>query len=158
MPKRFITLGWVLLATACNGPKPPDQPNVLIFLVDTLRADHISAYGYAKNTTPHMDAFAREGILFEDTSAPSPQTAPSHASLFTSTWPATHGVWNEVKLESGRTIHPALAQEAVTLAETLRDHGWNTAAVCDGGGSMRNGVSIKASISFPRARAVLVTE
>ena len=133
IPQRFRHLGWLLLAAACNGPEPPDQPNVLIFMVDTLRADHVSAYGYPKNTTPHMDAFAREGILFEDASAPSPQTSPSHASLFTSTWPATHGVWNQVKLESGDTIHPALAQEAVTLAETLRDQGWDTAAVCDGG-------------------------
>ncbi|RMH04503.1 MAG: hypothetical protein D6702_03090 [Planctomycetota bacterium] len=117
---------------ACGGGGD-GRPNVILFLIDTLRADHLSCYGHAANTTPNLDAFAREGILFENCWAQAPQTAPSHATLFTSTEPAAHGIWNDVPSPSGEVLHPALADGAVTLAEVLRDAGWRTAAIADGG-------------------------
>lgn len=120
------------LCAACGSEARPG-PNVILFLVDTLRADHLSCYGYPRNTSPNLDAFAREGVLFERVWAQAPQTAPSHASLFTSTYPAAHGIWNDVPAADGELVHPRLAEGAVTLAEVLREAGWRTAAIADGG-------------------------
>lgn len=132
-----IALLALLGAAACGCGKDevsgPERPNVLVFVIDTLRADQLSCYGCPDNTTPNLDAFARENVRFQHAYAPSPMTAPSHASLFTSTYPATHGVWNEVPLQNGENAHPRLADSAVTLAEVLRDAGYATAAIADGG-------------------------
>lgn len=132
-PRRLLAGAALLTLGACAGAPAPKPPNVLIFLIDTLRADHLSCYGYPQNTSPNLDAFAREGVQFERVYAQAPQTAPSHASLFTSTYPASHGVWNDVPTDDGEPVHPRLAEPAVTLAEVLRDAGWNTAAIADGG-------------------------
>ena len=106
---------------------------MLVFLIDTLRADHLGCYGYGRNTTPNLDAFAREGLLFERAYAVAPMTAPSHATLFTATWPATHLVWNDLPLGGGAMAHPRLSPSAVTLAEAFEAAGYQTAAICDGG-------------------------
>jgi arylsulfatase A-like enzyme len=98
------------------GQEPPD---VFIYLIDTLRADHLGCYGYPEAVSPHIDALARDGVLFERAIANSPWTKPSVASLFTGVWPATHNV-----LVKGQS----LPEEAVTLAETLRPAGVRTAA------------------------------
>jgi len=122
-----------LVASGCGDARAPATPrNLILFVIDTLRADRVSAYGNDHATTPNLDAFAREAILFENAFAPSFHTAASHASLFTSTYPATHGVWNAVTLH-GTSSHPNLAPASVTLAETLRDAGFQTAAMADGG-------------------------
>jgi len=60
---------------------------VILISIDTLRADHLSSYGYRKLLTPHIDAFAREGTVFTDADAQIPLTLPSHMALFTSTYP-----------------------------------------------------------------------
>lgn len=96
------------------------MPNVLLVVVDTLRADHTSAYGYARDTTPRLRALAEHGVRFENAYAPVGLTAPSHASLFTSLHPLTHGV-----VRNGL----ALGDEHVTLAEYLAVRGYQTAAV-----------------------------
>ncbi len=112
----------------------PEAPrNLLVFLVDTLRADRLGCYGNPAQPSPTIDAFAEQGILFERAYAPSPYTATSHASLFTSLAPPVHGVWNKLELEDGKTEMPALAESAVTLAEVYREAGYQTAAVADGG-------------------------
>jgi arylsulfatase A-like enzyme len=95
------------------------QTNVFIYLIDTLRADHLGCYGDPRDISPHIDAFARDGVVFEHSIANSPWTKPSVASLFTGVWPATHNV-----LVKGNS----LPQEAVTLAELLRAAGMVTAA------------------------------
>lgn len=93
-------------------------PNVLLVSIDTLRADHVHAYGYARETTPAIDRLAAEGVRFDLALAPAPWTLPSHVSLLTGLPPLRHGV-----LDDGRR----LAAEAVTLAEALRDAGYTTA-------------------------------
>jgi len=65
--------------------------NVFIIAVDTLRADHLGCYGYPRDTSPHIDAFAREGVLFENCYTPSPLTTPAFASMLTSLPPHKHG-------------------------------------------------------------------
>jgi len=103
--------------TACAPPQPP---NVLLVVVDTLRADHTSAYGYERDTTPHLRALAEEGVRFAQAYAPVGLTAPTHASLFTSLHPLTHGL-----VRNGLELGP----EHVTLAEFLSVRGYQTAAV-----------------------------
>jgi arylsulfatase A-like enzyme len=94
-------------------------PNVVLYLVDTLRADHLGVYGEGRGLTPHLDAFAREATLFEDATAPSSWTRPSVASLLTGLAPQQHRV---NRLEQG------LPAEALLLSERLQASGYRTAA------------------------------
>jgi hypothetical protein len=98
-------------------PEPSERPNVLIFLIDTLRQDHLSCYGYARKTSPNLDAFARDAIRFTDAMSASSWTRPSVASLLTGTYPNTHGSQDEWDV-----VRP----EVPRLAERLRDAGYET--------------------------------
>ncbi len=69
----------------------PQRPHVLLITVDTLRADHLSSYGYHLRTSPNMDRLAAEGVLFERAYCPIPMTGPSHFSMFTGRYPQEHG-------------------------------------------------------------------
>jgi arylsulfatase A-like enzyme/Flp pilus assembly protein TadD len=102
----------------------PDTPTpVILISIDTLRADHLSCYGYSHLATPHIDSLARGGTVFTEINAQVPITLPSHISLFTSTYPFANGV-----RENGQ----ALPSGAVTLATVLAAHGYNTAAFIGG--------------------------
>ncbi len=68
------------------------RANFILVTLDTTRADHLGCYGYARATTPNLDAFAAESLLFENCYAPIAHTTPSHASLFTGVFPYEHGV------------------------------------------------------------------
>ena len=104
--------------TASTEDRGNGKPNIIIYLVDTLRADHVGTYG-GGSLTPNIDAFAREATVFENTVAQAPWTKPSVAALFTGRGPLSHGV---------RLLHDRLPQEAVTVAELLRAAGYQTAA------------------------------
>ncbi len=94
--------------------------NVLIVTIDTLRRDHVSAYGEPEAVpTPRFDALAAQGVLFTDAVTPLPETGPSHASLFTSLHPSTHGV-----ISNGHVLHRGYT----TLAERLAEEGYSTGA------------------------------
>ncbi len=95
------------------------RPNLIIYLIDTLRADHLGSYGYAKELSPALDAFAREGLLFENAFAQSSWTKSSVASILTGLPPLVHGANNRDHV---------LSAEALTLQEILRRHGYRTAA------------------------------
>ncbi len=95
------------------------QTPVIIISVDTLRADHLSAYGYRKIQTPNVDAFAHHGTLFSSADSQIPLTLPSHTSLFTSTYPFENGI------EENAEIVPP---HALTLASILRARGYRTGA------------------------------
>lgn len=115
-------------APADRPPAPPaagHRPNVLVYLVDTLRADHLGCYGYGRRkTSPEIDAFATDAVLFEEALAQSSWTRSSVASLLTGRLPTSHGV-------EGRG--DALSPEATTLAEVLRKAGYATAAFVTNG-------------------------
>jgi arylsulfatase A-like enzyme len=105
------------------------RPNVLVVLVDALRADHLGAYGYARATSPHIDALASEGVLFERAFAQSPWTKPSIPTLFTSLYPIQHGVYEgETPGSAGFLESDVLAHELTTIAEVFRAAGYRTAA------------------------------
>jgi choline-sulfatase len=93
--------------------------SVILISIDTLRADHLSAYGYHKIQTPNIDSFAQHGTIFTEVNSQIPLTLPSHMSLFTSTYPFENGVE-----ENAEQVPP----NAVTLASILRSHGYKTAA------------------------------
>ncbi|MCK5256793.1 MAG: sulfatase, partial [Deltaproteobacteria bacterium] len=97
--------------------------SIILISLDTLRADHLGIYGYHRNTSPFIDAFAKESIVFEHAVVQAPNTLPSHMSIMTSLYPSFHGV---TKLKN------RLADEHVTLAELLQEGGYRTAAFTDG--------------------------
>ncbi len=134
-------------------PPPEARPNVLLITIDTLRADHVSAYGCARRTTPHLDALAAQGALFEVAYAPAATTGPSHATLFTSLYPARHGV-----LTNG--VPFACTEPA--LSEVLTGKGYDTAAVVSSFVLSRrfawNRGFAHFDDSFTRADASVVTE
>ena len=94
--------------------------NLLLVTLDTTRADHIGAYGYAFAKTSHLDRLAAEGVRFERAVAPAPITLPSHASLFTARYPFAHGVRNNGNFY--------LSDGIPTLTTVLHDRGYRTAA------------------------------
>ena len=106
-------------APAAVAP-PPDAPNLLLVVVDTLRADRLGSYGAERPTSPALDRLAASGVRFARAYSPAPWTKPSVASIFTGLHPSAHGA-NRVKT--------ALAEDAVTLAERLRAQGYRTAGV-----------------------------
>ena len=73
------------------GTVSPDGAPIILVSIDTLRADHVSAYGYARSTTPNLDRLAAQGVLFRRVISPSGWTLPAHASLFTGVLPSRHG-------------------------------------------------------------------
>ncbi len=107
--------------------------NVVLVTIDTLRADRLGCYGYAKAETPHLDELADRGVLFENAVAQVPLTPPSHASMFTGVYPTVH----QVRDVAGFTLsasHP-------TLAKILANKGWATAAFV-GSAVLKKGVGL----------------
>jgi len=105
------------LASGATG-----RPIILLSL-DTMRGDRLGALGYPKPLTPHLDALASQGVLFEQATSTAPWTLPSHASIFTSLLPFDHGSTRET-----RPLRPSLSM----LAERLRNAGYRTAAFTGG--------------------------
>jgi arylsulfatase A-like enzyme len=102
----------------------PGERNLVLVSLDTLRADRLGAHGYPRSTSPNLDRFSRQSFHLEDLVSQAASTGPSHMSLFLSLYPTAHGITN----------HDArLPEEAVTLAEILRDAGFATGAFTEGG-------------------------
>ena len=112
---------------ACGTAEPPPTHtgiNVLLLTIDTLRADHLSGYGYARQTSPAIDGLAARGVLFENAFTYWPKTRGSFAAMFTSLYAAQHGL----------TVRERdLPDYNQTLAETLKASGYQTAAAVDNG-------------------------
>jgi len=99
------------------------SPNVLVISIDTLRADHLGGYGRQPSHTPSLDAFAAAGALFEHAAAPIPLTGPSHTTMLTGVYPASHGA---------RSNGVPIRRGVVTVPELLGDAGYRTAAFVSG--------------------------
>jgi arylsulfatase A-like enzyme len=98
---------------------PTERPNVLLVVSDTLRRNNLGLYGYHRDTSAALDAFAADALVFDHAYAQSPSTKPAIASLFTSRFPTQHGA-----IGNRDSISPAF----VTLAEALRENGYATGA------------------------------
>lgn len=112
-----------LFAARCGEREEGPKPNVLLVTIESLRPDHVGAYGYDRETTPNLDRLAAEGTLFRDAHAVTSWTLTSHATLFTGLYPSAH-----------RVIEPRhrLGGSYVTLAEIFRDAGYETAGFVSG--------------------------
>lgn len=94
-----------------------NRSNIILISLDTVRADHLSCYGYPKPTTPNIDSLAEDGVLFENAYSTSGWTPPAHASMLTGLYPSEHGVVDQNRL------HPNIP----TIAEILSANGYQTA-------------------------------
>ncbi|MBI3735340.1 sulfatase [Candidatus Sumerlaeota bacterium] len=115
---------------------PAKFPNIVLFTLDTLRAQNVHCYGYERETTPQIDALAAASNLYTRAYATSPWTLPSHASLFTGEFPTEHGARSyrlncdaEGTTEGGKVYHNPLDDSAWTLAEALQQEGYRTVGI-----------------------------
>jgi len=116
---------------ACAGEAGDQEPArardarpIIIVDIDTLRADHLGCYGYERDTSPNLDAFARESLRFDWAFSQAANTPPSQTSILTGLYPSTHGMIED---------DDRVPESITTLAEALAAHGWRTAAFVDGG-------------------------
>ncbi|MCP4605399.1 MAG: sulfatase-like hydrolase/transferase [Proteobacteria bacterium] len=136
----FFLFCWLLTAWGCNRSSdsanvstkksekpaiekkaPVKRPNVLLLTIDTLRADHLSSYGYPRRTSPNLDTLAKEGVLFKNAMCNWPKTTPSFASMLT----GTYGRTNRVRGGCGKK----LPMKFTTIAEVMLENGYRTGAV-----------------------------
>ncbi|GMU37142.1 MAG: sulfatase [Phycisphaerae bacterium] len=136
-----VAAGGVLLASAARpavqeNPQPSTTPvanvapavkgfNLLLVSIDTLRADHLGCYGYFRDTSPTLDALAKEAVLFRECHSPLARTTPTHASLLTALYPIEHGLTDNITHERNQLV---LADPVLTYAEVARQAGYRTAA------------------------------
>lgn len=118
------TFGAIFVATLLFGchrtVKPSNHTPVILISVDTLRSDHLPAYGYTGVATPNIDALRKDGILFRRAYSHTPLTLPSHATILTGTLPADHGLRDNVGFK--------LAPNVPTLASLMKKNGYATGA------------------------------
>ena len=107
-----------LSSVRCGRSPRPSGPNFLILVVDALRADHVGVYGYSRPTSPRLDEYARQGVMFDRAYAQAPSTFPSTAAIFTGRYPS------DTQAASERVFE--LSQECATLAEVLKGAGYRT--------------------------------
>ena len=116
-PAKLLAAALLLVVPACSrGPRP----SVVLITIDTLRADRLGCYGYERQTSPHIDALARQSTLFERAYTSLPRTTQSIGSILTGRHPRSHGA---------RGLFSNLPAVNRTLAEILKEAGYETAAV-----------------------------
>jgi arylsulfatase A-like enzyme len=119
-------------STTADGASSDQRPNIILIGVDTLRADRMSCYGYAQQTSPHMDALAADGVRYEHMIAQSSWTKPSFATIFTALYPSSHqAVYKPDRLPGAVT----------TLAEVLSAAGYRS-------GGLANNINIAPHFGF----------
>ena len=125
---RTVCAGSVFFASVVSSPPADAQPdktekkeryNVILIVIDSLRADHLSCYGYPYKTSPAIDALALEGVRFSAAYSPAGYTMASMTSLFTGIYPQSHGMLEVFK--------DRMPNNVWTAAEILKAHGYETA-------------------------------
>jgi len=114
-------------ATARLPSAPADAPNFVVIVLDTLRADHLSSYGYHRVTSPHIDEIAQHGVVFENPIAASSWSLPSHASLLTGRPVHEHG-WGNVRQIPWLGWRDKALNGLPTIGEELQKRGYRTGA------------------------------
>ena len=112
---------WSGLLFSCVSSIPtgdPQRPDIILVSIDTLRADHLSCYGYERSTSPFIDQLARTGVRFVDARSPSPWTLPTHTTMLTGLHPHNHGVVDD-------SIHRG--DDVLMLAQAMKEEGYETA-------------------------------
>ncbi len=125
-----LVLAPIILIFICNGfiysyrLSRSKGPNIILISIDALRADHLSCYGYHRNTSPNIDQLAGEGALFKNGFSQACSTLASHSSIFLSQYPWTHKVVGSKE---------KIAKSSLTLAEILKNRNYMTAGFSGGG-------------------------
>jgi arylsulfatase A-like enzyme len=133
-----------LFAQETSMPSEPfEKYNVILVFIDTLRADHLSCYGYPRETSPNIDRLVKESTIFEQNFAPATYTLPSFMSINTSIYPNSHGVLYIYK--------DKLSSRITTLAQILKIYGYKTAWL----GPLNN-LQLKPEVGFGRGFDELV--
>ncbi len=121
-----VVLAGVAVFVFTRPPKAPAKPHIVMIVIDTLRADHVGAYGYGRGTTPSIDALAARGTLFENVYPPTSWTVPSMASMFTGLNPQHHGIIQGLQILGQIAYQHQLGSAHDTLAERLDGAGYLT--------------------------------
>ncbi|MEM8934374.1 MAG: sulfatase, partial [Acidobacteriota bacterium] len=116
------------------GAPPTERPPIFLYMIDTLRADHLGVYGYQRDTSPNIDRFADEAVVFENAYSQSSWTRASIASALTGLLPPAHGAVDETDI---------LPDSVTTLAERLREVGYRNGAVVANG-------NVSDQLGFPQ--------
>jgi len=122
-----LSLGWLHLDSLgiiilVEMRKGPTKPNVVFIVLDTHRVDRLGCYGYARDTSPNLDSFARSSTVYEKAISPAQWTIPAHASMFSGEYPTTHNT-----IQAG----DALSDDFRTLTEHLQNSGFQTTGFCN---------------------------
>jgi len=114
-----------------GGPPEKDAPDIILIVWDTVRRDHLSLYGYDRPTTPHLEKFAEEGVVYTKAFSVAPWTLPSHASMFTGLYPRTHGAHHILLpgMTKASRDYRELGDDFVTLAERLTRNGYQCGGI-----------------------------
>lgn len=117
--------------------------NIILFGIDTLRADHLGCYGHYRSTSPNIDNLAKTGVRFARCFSQAPKTAPSFMSIMTSRYPTYHGITSNIGPAARRGRVYQLDKKIPTIAEILKSQGYRTGAFTDG-------ANLYAEIGFGR--------
>lgn len=125
-----LLAGLLVWQGARGGAVEPmvERPHVVLISLDTVRADHLGCYGYARPTSPNIDRFAEHSVRYERSIATAPWTLPSHASMFTGLYPHEHGARSFKVSDRHRNNARPLPRSHTRLAEVLQGLGYRTAA------------------------------
>ena len=123
----------------------PSLPNIVLIILDTVRADHMSLYGYEVATTPKLEAFAREATLYSRATASSDMTLSSHGSIFTGLYAKSHGARFD---PPERPFGVPLSEDFDTLAEVLLDMGYATLGVVANHGYAGRGMNMNQGFQY----------
>lgn len=119
---RFLLVLLTVVVAGCGPDLADDAPRRVFFItVDTLRADHMSLYGYPRETSPRMDGLAASGVVFDQAIAQWPKTGTSFASMFTGQYPQTTGLTHKAAIR--------IPEEYTTLPELFQESGYTTVGV-----------------------------
>lgn len=116
----LLILPLLFIQTGCGGKSGKGdsvRPHVLLITIDTLRRDHLSCYGYPRQTSPFIDSLAEKGMRFEHAVTPMPATSPSHATVLTSLHPLSHSLTSNAA---------PLHENVKTVAEIYKKNGYHT--------------------------------
>jgi arylsulfatase A-like enzyme len=105
-----------------------DKPNIIIITIDSLRSDHVGCYGYYRDTTPNIDKFSKDAVLFEHAIAQAPHTPGSMSSFITGIYPSSHIIGVKSLLgPAASSLNPC----SITLAQVLKLSGYKTYFISD---------------------------
>jgi arylsulfatase A-like enzyme len=154
--KKFFWMGWtlpiLLCCAACARPSiEAGPPNILLISIDALRADHLSCYGYDRQTSPVLDELAAEGTRFSRAFVNTHGTPPSHTTLLSSLYQESHRVGIDSASVAGRSVPGGVEM----VQEIFAGAGWHTLAVTGGGFmSSKYGFSRGFETYFDRTRSI----